>query len=220
MKTVRTLVALVLGATLFLAGRCGMADEQQQKEKKGKTPSKAEAPAEVKGEAKVEADDDAEEIVVVAPPLIEGNKVNRLGAQVTTLRKGQIQDLNAHDIGSALRRTPGVTISRYNMVGGFGGADGGAVYIRGMGSRRPGSDIGTYVDGVPDMVGVWGHPVLDTLSVHSAESIDIHKGASPIEFGNSAFGAINIKTKRRTEEGTEGRVSAGGGSYGTWYETV
>ena len=80
------------------------------------------------------------EVVVVASPIIEGNQVNDSGSQVTIVQQKQISDLNAQDLPSALRRTPGVVISRYNPVGSFGGDDGGAVYIRGMGSSRPGAE--------------------------------------------------------------------------------
>ncbi|NOZ20972.1 MAG: TonB-dependent receptor [Planctomycetes bacterium] len=203
-------------------GAFAQENSKDRSAKKEKTDKKKEEKKGAKKEAKKEDEktEEVEEIIVVAPPLIEGNKVNRLGAQVTTVRSGQIKDLNALDLGGALRRTPGVTHSRYNIVGGFGGADGGAVYIRGMGSRRPGSDITTYVDGIPDMVGVWGHPLMDTLSTNIAESIDIYKGASPILLGAGAFGGVNIKTKRRTEEGFEGSATGAGGSYGTWVETV
>mgnify|MGYP000308265566 CR=1 FL=1 len=36
-----------------------------------------------------------------------------------------------------------------------GGDQGGAVFIRGMGTSRPGSEIKTYVDGVPFYMPVW-----------------------------------------------------------------
>jgi iron complex outermembrane receptor protein len=80
------------------------------------------------------------EVVVVASPIIEGNQVNDYGSQVTIVLRKQISDLNAQDLPSALRRTPGVVISRYNPAGSFGSDHGGAVYIRGMGSSRLGAD--------------------------------------------------------------------------------
>ncbi|MDZ7581632.1 MAG: iron chelate uptake ABC transporter family permease subunit, partial [Deltaproteobacteria bacterium] len=70
-----------------------------------------------------------------------------LGAEVVSVTISQINDLNAQDLGTALRRTPGVNISRYNPLGSFGGATGGAVFIRGFGSSRPGAEIKTLVDG-------------------------------------------------------------------------
>src|SRR4030065_498822 len=113
----------------------------------------------------------------------------------------QISDLTAQDLPYALRRTPGVVISRYNQVGSFRDGDGGAVYIRGMGSSRPGAEIQILVDGVPKFAGVWTHPLMDTMSADIAEKIEVYKGAQPILFGNMAFGAVNLITKRQKEEG-------------------
>ena len=47
-----------------------------------------------------------------------------------------MDNLNAADLGTALRRTPGVNISRYNPIGSFGGAEGGGIFIRGMEDRK------------------------------------------------------------------------------------
>lgn len=76
-------------------------------------------------------------IVVTASPVIESNTTDSFAALKTTVSAQQIEDLNAIDAASALRRTPGVTISRFNPVGAYGGEEGGAVYIRGMGTPCP-----------------------------------------------------------------------------------
>ena len=63
-----------------------------------------------------------EEITVVGSPVIEANEVDRYASQKTTVTQRQIQDLNAQDVSTALRMAPGVNITRYNMIGSFGGA--------------------------------------------------------------------------------------------------
>jgi outer membrane cobalamin receptor len=161
-----------------------------------------------------------EEVVVVASPITEGNQVNRLGSQVSTVTEEQISDLNAQDFQSAVRMVPGVIISRQNPVGSFGGGDGGAIYIRGMGSSRPGGEIQMAVDGIPKVVGVWTHPLMDIMSVDQAQRIDIYKGAQPILFGNGAYGVVNVVTKRQAEEGYFTQAKAGYGSYSTFIEGV
>lgn len=160
-----------------------------------------------------------EEIVVVSTPIIEGNQVDRYGAGATVVTEDQISDLNAQDLGTALRRTPGVNISRYNPIGSFGGAEGGGVFIRGMGSSRPGSEIKTFIDGVPMYMSVWNHPLLDLLSIDPASSIEVYKSPQPQHFGN-AFGVINIDPKRMRTEGVRTDLKAAGGSYSTFIETA
>ena len=78
------------------------------------------------------------EIVVTARPILEETRLDALGGLVTIMTPKQISDMNALDLPSALRRLPGVVISRYNLVGGYGGGDG----ARYNDSRYFGSDWG------------------------------------------------------------------------------
>ena len=160
------------------------------------------------------------EVVVTASPIIEGNRVNNFGSSSTVVTEQQIADLNAQDLPSALRLVPGVVISRHNPIGSFGGAEGGSITIRGMGSSRPGAEIQTLVDGIPKFVSVWSHPLMDTMSIDPVERIDVYKGAQPLLFGNSAFGAVNMITKRQREEGFTTRLQGGYGSYNTVVEVL
>lgn len=155
-----------------------------------------------------------EEMNVVASAIIQGNRVDRYGATTTVVGEEQMDDLGALDLSSALRRTPGVTITRYNQVGAFGGGEGGAVFVRGMGSSRPGSEVKTYIDGVPVYMGVWNHPLIDLLPVDPAESIEVIKGPQPNRFGD-AFSAINIIPKRMRDDDSKTILELAGGSFAT-----
>ncbi|NLA74579.1 MAG: TonB-dependent receptor plug domain-containing protein [Deltaproteobacteria bacterium] len=161
-----------------------------------------------------------DEITVTAPAIISGNRVDRLGSQVTHVSREQIEDLNAMDITSALRRVPGVVISRHNQVGSFGGGEGGAIFIRGKGSSRPGAEIQTLIDGIPKFVSVWTHPIMDVLNVDIVDQIDIYKGAQPVLFGNMAFGVVNIRTKRMKDPGFYTGIKSGYGSNRTFMSSV
>lgn len=156
-----------------------------------------------------------ESIEVAAPAIAEGNRVTREGSLVTSVSAKQIADLGAIDIASALRRLPGVTISRYNPVGSYGGGDGGAVYLRGQGSGRPGAEISMLFDGIPRFVGVWTHPLLDTLPVEAAERLDVYRSAQPVLLGTMAFGAVDLVPRRFPHQGFGGRVEVTAGSFAT-----
>jgi len=159
-------------------------------------------------------------IVVIATPIIEVNRITNDGNQVTTVSNKQIEDLNALDLPSALRWVPGVNISRYNLVGGYGGDAGSSIYIRGMGVSRPGAEIQTLVDGKPLFQGVFTHPLMDLLNVNIADHIDIYKSAQPVLFGNMAYGVVDLITKRRTTPGFETSFDVGYGSYNTWNTAI
>ncbi|MGD9824604.1 TonB-dependent receptor [Desulfobacter sp.] len=167
-----------------------------------------------------EADDDAagatvlEDITITDRPIIQGNQTDIYGSTKTVITQEQINDLNAQDLETALRMTPGVSMSRFNPIGSFGGADGGGVFIRGMGSSRPGAEIKTMVDGVPMFMSVWNHPLLDLMSIDSSQAIEVYKSPQPQYFGN-AVGLINIVPKRITEPGFFTSAEAAVGSYGT-----
>lgn len=156
---------------------------------------------------------------VVSSPIIKGNTVSRYGFESTVVTEAQIHDLNAQDIASALRRTPGVTISRYNPVGSFGGGAGGGIFIRGAGSSRPGGELAMLYDGVPRMNPIWSHPLLDMISIDPAGSIDVYKAAQPQTFGN-AHVAVDVKPKRMQEEGFKTKTGAQYGTYNTFAQTA
>lgn len=180
-----------------------------------------EAPATAETSGSQESTYKLEEWLVVAPPVIEGNQVNRLGSESTVVSEKQIQDLNAQDLPQALRMVPGVVISRFNPVGSFGGGEGGSIFIRGMGSSRPGAEIQMLIDGIPKFVSVWTHPLMDVLNVDIAQNIQVFKGAQPVLYGNMAIGgAVDITTKRKQEEGFTSSIEAAGGSYNTAIEVA
>ena len=134
-------------------------------------------------------------ITVTAPAIIQGNEVDAYAAPAAVVTHQQIADLNAMDFGSTLRTVPGVTTSRRNIVGSYGGSYGGAVFIRGMGLSRPGGELITLYDGVPRYNAVFSHPLLDLLSVDAAHTMHVYKGPQPQVFGN-AFAAIAIEPRR------------------------
>ena len=160
-----------------------------------------------------------DKIRVVATPIIKGNAVDRYAGQKTVVSEKQLDNLNAQDMTAALRETPGVNISRYNPVGSFGGGEGGAVFIRGMGASRPGSEIKVFIDDVPMYMSIWNHPLMDLMSIDTAQSIEVYKSPQPQNFGN-AVAAINIVPKRKDSPGISSKAEIAGGSYDTFISTL
>ena len=156
-----------------------------------------------------------EPVDLQAIPLLEEVSLSN-GTLVNTVGKEQLRTLGASDLAGALRRVPGVTVSRFNSVGAYGGGDGGGVFIRGHGSGRPGGEIMTMVDGVPRFNGIWTHPLLDMVSIDIAERIDVYKSPQPVLFGNMAFGAVNIVPKTMEDEGRTTRLLGAAGKHETF----
>lgn len=158
-------------------------------------------------------------VVVTARPITFAERVNDYGGVVSSVGRDQLVNLNAQDLPSALRRVPGVGISRYNLLGAYGGAEGGSVYVRGQGAGRPGSEIKIYVDGVPREVGVWSHPLMDVVPVDYADTIDVAKGPQPYRYAGT-FGSIEVTTLRKTTPGYETGIDLGAGEHGTLWGSV
>src|SRR3989339_388522 len=150
------------------------------------------------------------EIVVTASPITQCESVGKDGGNVSVVGRTQIERLDAKELPSALRQVPGVTISRYNLLGSYGGESGGSVYIRGEGTGRPGSEIKIYSDGAPRESGVWSHPIMDMVPVDFADSVSVFKGPQPQSYPGT-FGAVNIETLRRQKFGYESEVNFGYG---------
>jgi len=202
---VRTFHLTLLAAALGLIAPCGGAEE---------TADPDEAP-ETRALPRLH-----EEITVTATPILERIHVETLAGSVTTVGRRQIEDLNAQDIASAVRRVPGLAISRYNPIGSYGGGDGGAAFVRGQGSGRPGAEIATSIDGIPKFVGVWTHPLLDLLSVDLVHEVDVYQGAQPVLLGNMAFASVDLVSRRRQTEGLGGHASLAYGSFDTRVATL
>ncbi len=205
------MVALGLLVVLLPTLPCGAADPETT-QSTGAEPTSESAPPDQGGKPSVFQ----ASITVTDRPIMEGSEIDRYGSIIATLSEQQIDDLYAQDLSAALRRVPGVVISRYNPVGAYGGGDGGAVFIRGHGSGRPGAEIATLTDGVPRFVGIWTHPLLDPMSVDFMGGVDIYRSAQPVLLGNMAFGAVDMVSKRRDQAGAGGRFV---GSYGS-HDTV
>lgn len=156
-----------------------------------------------------------EEILVTAPrPILADQPIDGHAATIAVVGRAQMDALNAIDLPSALRRTPGVVISRYNPVGAFGGADGGGVFIRGRGQSRPGADLRTFFDGAPVYMGVFNHPLMDILPIQAAGEIRVRKGPQPHRFGNGVA-AVEIVPEDEAMPGIRTRLLAAGGAFAT-----
>ena len=156
-----------------------------------------------------------EDMTVTDRPIIQGNQTDAFGSVKTVITQDQLDELNAGDLETALKLTPGISMSRFNPVGSFGGAEGGGVFIRGMGASRPGAEIKMLMDGVPMFMSVWNHPLLDLMSIDATDTLEVYKSPQPQYFGN-AVGVVNIVPKRMTKDGFLTRAELAYGSYDTY----
>ena len=61
------------------------------------------------------------EVVITATPLVESTQVSPYGDSAVRVGGEQIDLQNAQDLATALSRVPGITMTRHNVIGAFGG---------------------------------------------------------------------------------------------------
>ena len=111
--------------------------------------------------------------------------------------------------------TPGLYVNARGPFAGvsFGGA--GAMRLRGLGGS-PNTEILVLEDGVPDMMGLFGHPVPDAYFPAYLAGAEVIPGGDSVLYGNGAMaGVLSFRTRWAHHEGEEIRLSGQGGSYTT-----
>jgi outer membrane cobalamin receptor len=105
-------------------------------------------------------------------------------------------------------------------VGGFGvGTAGtGMLSLRGMGGK-PNTGVAVMVDGHPDFMGIFGHPLPDVYGMDDVERVDVLLGPASTVFGGNALGGV-VNIVSRSAQRNSVRISAEGGSFGTWGSSI
>ena len=97
---------------------------------------------------------------------------------------------------------PGLFVTRRTNIG-YGVASGaaGQISLRGLGAS-PNTQVLVLIDGRPDLMGLFGHPLGDAYFLHDVEKIEIVRGPASLLYGSNAMGgAINIVTKHQHARG-------------------
>jgi len=103
---------------------------------------------------------------------------------------------------------------------GFGvGSNGsGNISLRGLGGR-PNTGMLVLINGRPDFMGIFGHPLPDVYGLEGIQQVDVIKGPSSTIFGSNAMGGvINLKTVTPSQNSL--RINAGGGNFNTFYQNA
>ncbi|MCK7460836.1 MAG: TonB-dependent receptor plug domain-containing protein [Sphingobacterium sp.] len=86
---------------------------------------------------------------------------------------------------------------------GFGVADGaaGKISIRGIGGS-PNTQVLVLIDGHPQYMGLFGHPLPDAYVASDAEKVEVVRGPASILYGTNAMGGVvNIITRQQSQDG-------------------
>lgn len=151
--------------------------------------------------------------------IVTGSRVsvttNNLPMSVSVINKEQLESRMEQSVLPLLtERVPSLFITSRGIMG-YGASTGaaGAMTMRGVGG---GSGMLMLIDGHPQFMGIFSHPLNDTYQNLMAEQVEIVRGPASVLYGSNAMGGvINILTRQQREDGVNTRVRAMYGSYNT-----
>lgn len=126
---------------------------------------------------------------------IKDKKDNDLGGTAETLKiKGEdIQKSTRGTLLESISQSSAdiyVTSSKVGFHGISSGASGG-IAVRGLGGS-PNTQVLIVEDGVPDIQGIFGHPIPDAYVPELISSVEVIKGGDSVRYGSNAMGAVII----------------------------
>lgn len=151
--------------------------------------------------------------------IVAGRYANILARETNSLAVvdgSEITRLSDHSLLEALQWEVPSAFLTDTRVGGFGvgPAGTGMLSLRGMGGK-PNTGVAVMIDGHPDFMGIFGHPLPDVYGKQNVERVDVLLGPASTVFGGHALGGVvNIVT--RAVHGNAVNVSVESGSWNSW----
>ncbi len=163
-----------------------------------------------------EADSMAVELdpVVVTGTRLKQQK-SKVPGSITVVTREDIEQSGHTNILPVLSsQVPGLFINDRSLLGfGVGPNSGGNISIRGI-SGTPNTQVLILIDGQPQFMGIFGHPIADAYTSSDIERVEVLRGAASLLYGSNALGgAINIITRQPEEAGLHGSGRLAYGSF-------
>lgn len=112
-------------------------------------------------------------------------------------------------------QVPGFFTTSRGIMG-YGVSDGaaGTISIRGLSGGS--GQVMVLIDGHPQYMGMFGHPISDAYQSLMAERVEVLRGPASVLYGSSAMGGVvNIVTRKMDRDGVRTNINAGYGSWNT-----
>ena len=142
--------------------------------------------------------------------------IRHLPMTVTVVDRAEIENSMQKSLLPLLsEQVPGLFVTQRGVLG-YGVSDGaaGGISLRGLsgGAGR----LMVLIDGHPQYMGLFGHPIGDAYQSFMAERVEVLRGPASVLYGSNAMGGVvNIVTRKMNENGVRTDITAGYGSYNT-----
>ena len=144
-------------------------------------------------------------------------EIRKLPLSISVVSQAQIDErYDASLLPLLTEQVPGLFITSRGVMGyGVSGGSAGTMSMRGIGGS-PTTGIMVLVDGIPQNMGLMGHPIPDIYQSMLAERVEVVRGPASMLYGSNALGGvINVVTPRLTEDTIFTKLNLAYGSYNT-----
>ncbi|NQU88638.1 MAG: TonB-dependent receptor [Mariniphaga sp.] len=153
-----------------------------------------------------------EQVVVTANKL--GIDRDNAPLNVTVINQWEIEQSTESNILPVISsKVSGLFVTERGVTG-FGVSPGsaGKISIRGVGGGESSFPVLLLIDGQPQFMGIFGHPIPDSYVSSDIEKVEVLKGPASVLYGTNAMGGvINLITRKQKEQGfsLKGRLMYG-----------
>ncbi len=155
------------------------------------------------------------EVVVSATKTAIGKQYTPMN--ITVVNREQIENSSESALLPVLaEQVPGLFVTERGVTG-FGVSTGsaGAISMRGI-SGDPNNRILVLINGSPQFMGLFGHPLPDAYVASDVEKVEVIHGAGSVLYGTNAMaGVINILTRTQQQDGYSVNARVLYGSFNT-----
>ena len=162
----------------------------------------------------ISKDVETDEVVVTGTR--NSTDIRHLPMTITTINHLKLTESHRPSVLPTLtEQVPSLFVTSRGVMGyGVSGGAAGGISLRGISGSS--GQLMVLIDGHPQYMGIFGHPIADVYQSMMSEKVEVLRGPASVLYGTNAMGGvINIVTRKMLEDGVKTDLSIGYGSYNT-----